>query len=56
MNTFDIPSSVAGKDQYLRMQKNKDHFTRKVVVDGGIEVQSRSKIPTFPSGARQSQT
>ena len=39
VNTIDMTSSIANKDTYLRMLKNKDQFTRKIVMGGGFEVQ-----------------
>ena len=50
VNTVDMTSSIANKDTYLRMLKNKDQFTRKIVMGGGFEVQQRSKIPTLQPG------
>ena len=52
MNTIGITSSIAGKDTYLRMLKNKDQFTKKIVMGGGFEVHKKSKIETLPEGSR----
>lgn len=56
VQTVDLTSSVANKDTYLRMLKNKDQFTRKIVMGGGFEVQNRSKIPTLQPGQRGSKS
>ena len=50
--TIDMTSSVAAKDTYLKMLKNKEKFTKKVVVGSGFGLQKKSNIPSLHSGNR----
>ena len=50
--TIDMTSSVAAKDTYLKMLKNKEKFTKKVVVGGGFGIQKKSNMPSLHSGNR----
>ena len=56
VNTADLTSSIAAKDTYLKMLKNKEKFTKKIVMGGGFGLQKKSgansKMPTLPSGTR----
>ena len=47
-----MTSSIAAKDTYLKMLKNKDKFTKKIVMGSSFGIQKKSKIPTLPSGTR----
>ena len=48
-----MTSSVAAKDTYLKMLKNKEKFTKKVVVGGGFGIQKKSSnMPSLHSGNR----
>ena len=38
VHTLEAASSVAAKDTYMKMMKNKEQFTRKITVGGGFEV------------------
>ena len=53
VNTADLTSSIAAKDTYLKMLKNKEKFTKKVVMGSGFGLQKKAKLPTHQPGVRQ---